>query len=403
MIKMIIVIDYGAGNLKSVTKALDALGVKNKVTSKAKDIEKADKIILPGVGNFGDMMKSLKKKKLIEPIKKAIKSNKPYLGICLGLQALFEESEESPGVKGLGILKGKVKRFKPKNLKIPQIGWNSINIKKKSKLLRNVKDASYVYFVHSYYVNPRDSSIVLATTDYGVDFVSSVCKGNICATQFHPEKSGSVGMQILSNFVGAKSVEAVLFDMDGVLVDSYEAWFRLFNFTLKYYGKKEVTKSEFDRRAWAQDIGVVANRFIPEESVSDVAGFYFSNFPRFKDYVKTLPNTKETLTILKRMGIKLGVVTNTFRALARKMLESAGLDGLFDIVVGGDDVKKGKPEPDIVFFGCESLGVKPYETILVGDTNFDLKAGKKAGCRTVGFRVDNDIRIDDIKKMLELV
>ncbi len=115
---MIVVIDYGAGNLKSVTKALDFLGVQNKVSSKSKDIENADKLILPGVGNFGDMMKSLKKKKLIEPIKDAIKSNKPYLGICLGLQALFQESEESPGVKGLGIFKGKVKRFKSKDLKM---------------------------------------------------------------------------------------------------------------------------------------------------------------------------------------------------------------------------------------------------------------------------------------------
>ncbi len=400
---MIVVIDYGAGNLKSVTKALDALGVENKVSSNPKDIEKASKLILPGVGNFGDMMKSLKKKKLVEPIRRAILGNKPYLGICLGLQALFEESEESPGVKGLGVLKGKVKRFKSKKLKIPQIGWNSVNASKVSKLLWNVKSSSYFYFVHSYYVVPKDKSIIMTTTDYGISFASSVCRGNLYATQFHPEKSGEVGMQILSNFVKMKPIEAALFDMDGVLIDSYEAWYRVFNETMKHYGKEPVSRGEFNKRAWAQDIGTVAERFFPGEDISEVAQTYFSKFPMFSQYVKRLPNVVETLDALKARGLKLGLITNTFKALARKLLEGAGIEKYFDVIVGGDDVKKGKPEPDGIIMACEMLAVEPQEALFVGDTKFDLQAGKRAGCRTVGFKIDNDDRVDDLIKLMELL
>lgn len=196
---MIAVIDYGAGNLKSITNALDFLKVKYKVTDKAPEIEKADKIIFPGVGNFGDCVKALENKGLIETLKKEI-SKKPYLGICLGLQVLFESSEESPRVKGLSIFKGKCKKFKG-SLKIPQIGWNSISIKKKSLLLKNIKNDSYFYFVHSYYVDPVDKKIILTETDYGVDFVSAIEKDNIFGVQFHPERSGSIGIKILENFV----------------------------------------------------------------------------------------------------------------------------------------------------------------------------------------------------------
>lgn len=403
MIKMIVVIDYGAGNLKSVTKALDALGVKNRVSSKAIDIEKADKIILPGVGNFGDMMKSLKKKKLIEPLKKAIKSNKPYLGICLGLQALFESSEESPGVKGLGILKGKVKRFKSNTLKIPQIGWNSINIIKKSKLLNNIKDESYVYFVHSYYVVPKDKSIILTATEYGDTFVSSICKGNICATQFHPEKSGEIGIQILKNFVEAKAIDTILFDMDGVLIDSYEAWYKVFNETLRYYNKKEITSSDFSKRAWALDVGVAVDRFLPGEDIGQVGRLYESYFPKYTSFIKTLPDVKETLAELKEKGIRLGVVTNSFRPLAKTLLKGADLLQYFEVVIGGDDVKKGKPDPDGILLGCKVLGVSPSQVIYIGDSKYDLMAGKRAKCKTVGFKIDNDIRINDLKKLLELI
>lgn len=198
---MIAIIDYGAGNLSSITNALDFLKVKYKVTDKAEDIEKADKIIFPGVGSFGDCIKSLKKKKLIKTLQKEI-NKKPYLGICLGLQVLFEGSEESKGIKGLSIFKGKCKRFKNRNLKIPQIGWNSIKIiNKKSLFLRNIDNRSYLYFVHSYYLDPEDKNIILTKTNYGIDFVSSIEKDNLFGTQFHPERSGDIGIRILKNFV----------------------------------------------------------------------------------------------------------------------------------------------------------------------------------------------------------
>jgi len=196
---MIAVIDYGAGNLKSVANALDFLKAKYKITDNPKDIEKADKIIFPGVGAFGDCIKALEKRDLIETLKKEI-PKKPYLGICLGLQILFEKSEESLKVKGLGIFRGNVKRFKSK-LKIPQIGWNSVDIIKKNELLKNIKDNSYFYFVHSYYVNPKDKWIILTKTDYGEDFVSGIAKDNTFGVQFHPERSGEVGLKILENFV----------------------------------------------------------------------------------------------------------------------------------------------------------------------------------------------------------
>jgi glutamine amidotransferase len=197
---MIAIIDYGAGNIQSVKNALDYLKVENKITDKAEDIEKADKVIFPGVGAYGDVMKALEEKGLTESVKKAI-SEKPYLGICLGLQVLFEESEESPGVKGLGIFKGKVKKFKSKTLKIPQIGWNSIKIAKKDEILKGIKDESYFYFVHSYFVEPEDKSIILTKTDYGEEFVSGIVKDNVIGIQFHPERSGEVGLQLLKNFV----------------------------------------------------------------------------------------------------------------------------------------------------------------------------------------------------------
>jgi glutamine amidotransferase len=196
---MIAIVDYGAGNLKSVTNALDFLKVKYKVTDKVKDIEDADKIIFPGVGSLGDCMQSLKKKGLISVLKKEI-GKKPYLGICLGLQVLFESSDESKSVKGLSIFKGKCRKFDGKGLKVPQIGWNSIKIVK-GKLLEGVKDNSYFYFVHSYYVEPLDDKIISVKTDYGIEYCSGIVKDNIYAFQFHPERSGEIGLKILENFV----------------------------------------------------------------------------------------------------------------------------------------------------------------------------------------------------------
>lgn len=200
---MIAIIDYGAGNLQSVKNALDYLKVDSVITSNAKDIIKAKKIIFPGVGSFGDGIRALYELDLVDPIMKVIEDNKPFLGICLGMEVLFEKSEESPGVEGLGIFGGRVKKFKG-SLKIPQIGWNQIKIQKESAILEGIPDSSFFYFVHSYYAEPKDNEIALAKTDYGGEFVSAVEKGNIFALQFHPERSGDIGLRILKNFAGLK-------------------------------------------------------------------------------------------------------------------------------------------------------------------------------------------------------
>ena len=198
---MIAIIDYGAGNLQSVKKALDFIGAENIITDDPQVIMSADKVLLPGVGSFGDAMDSMREKNLVETVKQCADSGKPFLGICLGLQLLFEESEESPGVEGLGIFKGKIKRFSSNmGLKIPHIGWNSLSIKQKDTLFKNVPENAYVYFVHSYYLVAEDENDVATVTNYGIDFHSAVGKDNVFATQFHPEKSGDVGLQILKNF-----------------------------------------------------------------------------------------------------------------------------------------------------------------------------------------------------------
>ena len=191
---MISIIDYGAGNISSIKNALNFLGEKNKVVSNPEDIKSADKIIFPGVGSFGYMMQELNKKGLANAIKKAIAKGTPYLGICLGLQALFEESEESPGIKGLGIFKGKVVKFTKG--KIPQIGWNKI-IPKKDNIFTN----SYVYFVNSYYVTPENKDIIATTTEYYKEFTSAIQYKNITAVQFHPEKSGNKGIELLRRWL----------------------------------------------------------------------------------------------------------------------------------------------------------------------------------------------------------
>lgn len=198
---MIAIIDYGAGNLQSVKKALDFIGVESVITDDPETINACDKILLPGVGSFGDAMASMKEKNLVETVKQNALSGKPFLGICLGLQLLFEESEESPGVKGLGIFKGKIRKF-PANmgLKIPHIGWNSLEIKQNDTIFKEIPENSYVYFVHSYYLEAEEPADVATVTNYGIDFHSAVEKNNIFATQFHPEKSGDVGLQILKNF-----------------------------------------------------------------------------------------------------------------------------------------------------------------------------------------------------------
>lgn len=199
---MIAVIDYDAGNIKSVEKALMALGETAVITRDKTAILSADKVILPGVGAFGDAMKKLRGYQLDGIIKEVVSRKTPFLGICLGLQLLFESSEETPGVDGLGILKGKIIKI-PDNagLKVPQIGWNSLKFPNSGRLFQGISEDSYVYFVHSYYLQAREPEIVTATTEYVVQIHASVEKENVFACQFHPEKSSEVGLQILRNFV----------------------------------------------------------------------------------------------------------------------------------------------------------------------------------------------------------
>ncbi|MBQ9886805.1 MAG: imidazole glycerol phosphate synthase subunit HisH [Lachnospiraceae bacterium] len=198
---MISIIDYDAGNLKSVEKALAYLGEESVVTRDRDIILNSDKVILPGVGAFKDAMDNLKYYDLVDVVHEAIDSNKPFLGICLGMQLLFERSDESVGVDGLGVLKGEVLRIPDKEgFKIPHMGWNSLDIRPDAKLFKGIPNNSYVYFVHSYYVKAADERVVAASTEYITHIHASVEKGNVFGCQFHPEKSSETGLRILKNF-----------------------------------------------------------------------------------------------------------------------------------------------------------------------------------------------------------
>lgn len=200
---MIAIIDYDAGNLRSVEKALVSLGASPVVTRDAQEILEADHVILPGVGAFGDAMEKLRSYGLETVIKEVAANGTPLLGICLGLQLLFESSEESPGVKGLGILKGKILRLPDQEgYKIPHMGWNSLHYDHPGKLFRGIPEDSYVYFVHSYYLSAQDPEIVTASAEYTAHTHASVEQGNVFACQFHPEKSSDTGLAILKNFIG---------------------------------------------------------------------------------------------------------------------------------------------------------------------------------------------------------
>ncbi len=199
---MITVVDYGMGNLRSVAKAFETVGAKVKVSSKPEDVKNAKAIVVPGVGAFGDAIKHLKELNLYEEIISHITTGKPYFGICLGLQILFEKGYEFGEYEGLGVIKGKVVRFDNKEgYKIPHMGWNQVNIKQKEGLFSDIKDKEFFYFVHSFYVIPEDKSIIASTTDYIDEFCSAIQIDNIWAVQFHPEKSQKVGLKLIKNFV----------------------------------------------------------------------------------------------------------------------------------------------------------------------------------------------------------
>lgn len=199
-------IDYGSGNLRSVQKACERVGMRVKVTQSGEDIKSADRLILPGVGSFDDSMVTLEKLKLLSSIRSFIKSARPYLGICLGMQILFERSEEGRQVKGLGVFEGVVKKFMPAGgIKVPHMGWNRVArpsrpVDTSERLFKGIADGSFFYFCHSYYPEPKDDSISALTCSYGLDFAAMVCRGNTFGVQFHPEKSQELGLQVLRNF-----------------------------------------------------------------------------------------------------------------------------------------------------------------------------------------------------------
>ena len=202
---MIAIVDYGVGNLYRVEKTFARFSSDVVLTHEAEIIDKADKVVLPGVGAFGDCMKNFKASGLVDAVLRAVKSGKPVMGICVGLQIMFEGSDESPGVAGLGIFKGRVRKINAPELKIPHMGWNSLTVNENASvnidLFKNIRENPYVYFVHSYYAVPEDKSVITAKTVYGEEITAAVGKDNVIATQFHPEKSGDIGLSIIKNFV----------------------------------------------------------------------------------------------------------------------------------------------------------------------------------------------------------
>ncbi len=199
---MIAVVDYGMGNLRSVQKAVEKVGFDSVLVDSPEGLEGVEKVVLPGVGAFRDAMQGLRDRGLIDPILRHIREEKPFLGICLGLHVLFTESEEDGPCKGLGVIPGKVVKFRGNGLRIPHMGWNQVSFKKDVPITKGIPQDSYMYFVHSYYVCPDNPDEIAAVTEYGGEFPSAICKGNIFATQFHPEKSQANGLALIKNFAG---------------------------------------------------------------------------------------------------------------------------------------------------------------------------------------------------------
>jgi len=197
---VIVVIDYGAGNLFSIRNAFKKIGVNVEATADAKTIENADALVLPGVGSFGDAMEKLEP--LCETIIDFVDSGKPFLGLCLGIQVILSKSDESPQVDGLGLIDGVCHRFEGDGLKVPHMGWNTIDVVRETPLLSGIESGEYFYFVHSFFPKPEDENVVVAKTEYGINFPSVIAKDNVYATQFHPEKSGEAGLRVLENFAG---------------------------------------------------------------------------------------------------------------------------------------------------------------------------------------------------------
>lgn len=204
---MIAILDYGAGNLRSVAKALETVGTTPILTDDPSVVARADGLVVPGQGSAVDAMRNLERLGLAEPLRQYVRSGRPFLGVCLGEQIIFESSEEGPGVTCLGLVPGTVRRL-PGGQKVPQIGWNTVRIRNQHPLLEGVPDDSYFYFVHSYYVDPSDSADIVGETDYGVSFASIVSRGNVFATQFHPEKSAGIGLRIYRNFARMVAADA---------------------------------------------------------------------------------------------------------------------------------------------------------------------------------------------------
>lgn len=205
----IAIVDYGMGNLRSVAKALERVGAAAEITRDAEVIARAPGVVLPGVGAFGACMENLRAYGLVDVVRRVVERGVPFLGICLGLQLLFEESEEFGPVAGIGVLRGRCVRFRPAgaDLRVPHMGWNQIGKRRETAVLAGIDDGAFVYFVHSYYVEPRDPAIVAAVTDYGGEFVSAIAQGALFACQFHPEKSQRIGLRILENFSAAVQIE----------------------------------------------------------------------------------------------------------------------------------------------------------------------------------------------------